>query len=49
MENLMTALILKENYVIKDILLDQYLKIHIGNHGGLSKQEMLVPLIVINV
>jgi predicted AlkP superfamily pyrophosphatase or phosphodiesterase len=41
------ALAAKENYAIRDALLDHKEKIHIGNHGGISAEEMYVPLIVI--
>ena len=41
------VLIMKDNYIMKDVLLGDELKIHIGNHGGVSREEMLVPLIVI--
>jgi hypothetical protein len=41
------VLIMKENYIIKDFVLGETEKFHIGNHGGVSKEEMLVPLIVI--
>jgi len=41
-------LIMKENYVLKDQLEGEELTIHIGHHGGMSKQEMLVPLVVID-
>ena len=37
----------KEEYIIKDFLMGEKEKYHIGNHGGLSSQEMYVPLIVI--
>lgn len=40
------TLILKENYVFKDALLKHKREFHIGNHGGLSKEELFVPLIV---
>lgn len=36
-----------ENYVIKDFLLGEREKFHMRNHGGVSKEEMFVPLIVI--
>ena len=41
------VLIMKENYVIMDSLLGEKRGFHIGNHGGVSKQEMYVPLIII--
>ncbi|MFH1071869.1 MAG: alkaline phosphatase family protein [Nanoarchaeota archaeon] len=41
------TLIMKENYVIRDRLVTEKEKHHIGNHGGVSKEEMYVPLIVI--
>jgi hypothetical protein len=43
------VMIMRDNYVIKDFLLGEEEKIHIANHGGVSKEEMFVPLIVINV
>lgn len=41
------VLIMRENYIIKDFLMGEEEKFQIGNHGGVSSQEMLVPLIVI--
>jgi len=43
-------LIFKENYIIKDKIKrdKKKKKPHIGHHGGVSKEEMIVPLIVIN-
>jgi len=41
-------LIMKDNYIIKDGLLHEKRNKHIGNHGGVSSSEMLVPLIVVN-
>ena len=41
-------LIMKENYIIKDFVAGEDHDIHIGNHGGISKEEMFVPLIIIN-
>jgi len=41
------VLIMKENYIIKDKLLKEKIDVFIGNHGGVSKEEMLVPLIII--
>jgi len=40
-------LILKDNYVLKDNILGEKKHFHIGAHGGVSKEEMIVPLIVI--
>ncbi len=41
------TLIMKENYVIMDSLLGEERGFHIGNHGGVSKEEMHVPLVII--
>jgi len=43
------VLIMHENYVIKDVVAGEREHYHIGNHGGVSKEEMFVPLIVIKV
>ena len=40
------TLIMKENYVIKDWLFGEPRHAQIGVHGGLSEQELYVPLIV---
>jgi len=40
-------LIMKENYIVKDFILGEKKAINIGNHGGMSREEMLVPLILI--
>lgn len=42
------TLVMKDNYIIKDFLVAEEPKISIGNHGGVSREEMFVPLIVIN-
>ncbi|MFH0875354.1 MAG: alkaline phosphatase family protein [archaeon] len=39
------VLIAKDNYVLRDIIPGQKFKFLIGNHGGVSEDEMLVPLI----
>ncbi|RMF55538.1 hypothetical protein D6745_02050 [Candidatus Woesearchaeota archaeon] len=39
-------LVMKKNYIIKDSVLGQKKSFHIGNHGGISADEMFVPLIV---
>ena len=41
------VLIMKENYIMKDLVLGETKNINIGNHGGTSKEEIFVPLIVI--
>ena len=40
------VLIMKENYVFIDKVLKEERHFYIGNHGGVSKEEMYVPLIV---
>lgn len=40
-------LIMKENYIMKDLVFGEDRNIFIGNHGGTSKEEMFVPLIII--
>jgi hypothetical protein len=39
---------MKQNYVIKDWLLGERRYVHVGVHGGVSEQEMHVPLIIID-
>jgi hypothetical protein len=41
------TLIMKQNYVIKDWLLGERRYVHIGVHGGVSEQEMHVPLVIV--
>jgi hypothetical protein len=43
-------LIFKENYIIKDTLpnADKKKKPNLGHHGGVSREEMLVPLVLID-
>ena len=43
------TLVMKENYVIKDWLDSEAHFFHRGVHGGVSDQEMDVPLITINI
>ncbi len=40
------VLIMKENYVIMDVVAGEREHYHVGNHEGVSKEEMFVPLIV---
>ena len=40
-------LVMKENYVLKDSVLAEVRHKHIGHHGGVSEEEMMVPLIVV--
>lgn len=40
-------LIMKDNYIMKDLVFGEDQNIYIGNHGGVSREEMIVPLIVI--
>ncbi|MFH1591999.1 MAG: alkaline phosphatase family protein [Candidatus Woesearchaeota archaeon] len=41
------VLIMKDNYMMRDTLLNKKPHPLIGNHGGISKEEMYVPLVVI--
>lgn len=41
------TLIMKENYTIKDWVLGEHRHVHVGAHGGLSEEEMYVPLILV--
>jgi len=41
------VLMMKDNYVIRDFVLGEKERFHTGNHGGISKEEMFVPLIII--
>jgi predicted AlkP superfamily pyrophosphatase or phosphodiesterase len=43
------TLLMKDNYVIKDWLPGERRHVHIGVHGGVSRQEMEVPLIIIEL
>ncbi len=38
-------LIMKDNYIFKDCLLGKKASFNRGNHGGISEEEMKVPLI----
>ncbi len=40
------VLLMKDGYAIKDWILGERRHLHIGHHGGLSQEEMRVPLIV---
>ena len=41
------TLIMKDNYIIRDTILgEKPNKFKIGQHGGMSKEEMFVPLVI---
>jgi len=42
------TLVMKKNYMIKDGLFGSKATFGVGNHGGVSKQELYVPLITID-
>jgi len=42
-------LVMKENYVIKDLMIHKKPRQFIGFHAGVSKEEMIVPLILVKV
>jgi hypothetical protein len=41
------TIIMKKNYTMMDFMPDEERHFSKGNHSGLSKEEMLVPLVVI--
>jgi predicted AlkP superfamily pyrophosphatase or phosphodiesterase len=41
------TLVMKKDYSLKDFLITEKEHFNLGSHGGVSKEEMLVPLIVI--
>lgn len=41
------VLMMKNNYIIKDFIMGEEKKINVGNHGGLSEEELFVPLVVV--
>lgn len=43
------TLLLRENYTFKDWLPGESPYVHLGVHGGISRQEMLVPLVLAEV
>ncbi len=42
------VLIMKGDYIIKEFVEGEDFNIFIGNHGGVSKEEMFVPLIILD-
>lgn len=42
------TLVMKEHYLLKDWVLGERRHVHLGAHGGVSADEMLVPLIVVS-
>ena len=42
------ALVMRDSYTVKDWVPGESRHVHIGNHGGTSEDEMMIPLIVEN-
>jgi len=42
------ALIMKNNYIMRDFVEGEKEHFEIGNHSGLNKEELFVPLVIIN-
>ncbi len=42
------ALVMKDNYKIKEWVLGEKRYRHIGVHGGVSREEMMVPVVLVN-
>jgi len=40
------ALLMREDYTVRDLMPGETPVLHIGNHGGLSEEEMLIPLVL---
>lgn len=40
-------MVMKGKYVIRDFVMGEHIYYFVGNHGGVSPEEMLVPLIVV--
>jgi hypothetical protein len=40
------ALLMRDRYTVKDWLAGEQRHLHIGNHGGTSEDEMLIPLVM---
>jgi hypothetical protein len=40
------AIVMRERYTLKDWTPGEGRHLHIGNHGGTSEDEMLIPLIL---
>lgn len=43
------VLVMKKNYLLKDTILDKKPDNLIGHHAGVSKEEMIVPLVLVRV
>ena len=41
------ALVMREDYAIRDRIADEEPFVHVGVHGGVSREEMRVPLVVV--
>ena len=42
------TLMMRDRYAVKDWIAGEPRHLHIGNHGGTSEDEMMIPLMVVH-